>query len=88
MYESLGDVIGDGVFWFFVEHEDEEFGFLGELLVFTYIIQFSHQFAILVLILVQDAFHCDIDGFEVLLQVVLDFAFELCPSFLGLGGYG
>jgi hypothetical protein len=40
-----------------------------------------------VLILVKDTFHDHIDGFSILLQIVLYFFFKLCPSLLGLGAY-
>ena len=56
MDEAFGDVVCDGLFWFFVEHEDEEFGFLGEFFVFSDVAQFGHKFTIPIFIFFGNAF--------------------------------
>lgn len=47
--ESLCNVIVDGVLWFLVEHEDEEFCLFVETFILVDVVEFSHQVAIPVL---------------------------------------
>lgn len=81
MDESLGNVVCDGVFWLFVEHEDEQLSFLGKLLVLANVVELGHQLPIFVLILVQNTLHRHIDRLAVLLQIVLHLLLELCSTF-------
>ena len=89
MDEALGHVVVDGQFWFFVKHQDEEFGLLRELLVFADVVEFGHQFAVAVVFLalglhaLQSALHLLVERVAVLLQVVLDLAFEGGASLFG-----
>lgn len=82
--EALGDVVGDGVLRFLVEHEDEVLCLLRELLVLVDVVQLAYQHPVLVLLLQPTPLVVHRDRVPVPHEVVLHLQLELRAALLGL----
>ena len=80
MNEAFCYIVLNSVFRFFVKHQNEELSLLVEFLVFLDVIEFSHQFSVSILFIV---YPLNFIMHFVLLEIVLQFFFELSSSFFG-----